>query len=99
MSDRTGRAAAGYPELASFFENTGMLLRSGVSAEEAVSLLRDEYAQTGGAMHEALSSMAEDLHSGSPLAAAMKRSGVFPSSASFSARRAASPPTRPMDVR
>ncbi|MBE6042514.1 MAG: type II secretion system F family protein [Clostridiales bacterium] len=67
-----------YTELGSFFENMGMMVKSGISVSEAVSLLKEETPKEDQALFAALGSMSDELSMGYPLEDAMKGSGAFP---------------------
>lgn len=69
-------------ELASFFENMGMMVKSGIPLAEAVSILRDETDESDGAVRGALCLMTERLEAGVPFADAMRETAVFPDYAS-----------------
>ena len=74
-----GKTVLSDAEMGSFFENMGMMVKAGISANEAVSLLAGETGeQEGRILTETLRSMAEQMSSGSPLADAMKSAGSFP---------------------
>lgn len=77
-SNNEGRILS-YTELASFFENMGMMVKSGISVSEAVSLLKEETPETDKTLHAALETMTDKLSMGWPLEDAMKESGAFPS--------------------
>lgn len=67
-----------YTELTSFFENMGMMIKSGISASEAVSLLKEETPSSEQTLSHALEMMTDDLHMGRPFGDAMKDTGAFP---------------------
>ena len=67
-----------HEELASYFENMGMMVRAGIPLAEASAILRDETSESDGVLHTALSSMTGMLETGVSLADAMKDAGVFP---------------------
>ena len=67
-----------YTELTSFFENMGMMIKSGISASEAVSLLKEETPSSEQTLSHALGMMSDDLHMGRPFGDAMKDTGAFP---------------------
>ena len=67
-----------YTELSSFFENMGMMIKSGISASEAVSLLRDETPESERELYHALDHMSDDLSMGYPFGDAMKGTEAFP---------------------
>ena len=68
----------GYAEMGSFFENMAMMLRAGITSNEAVSLLLEETEKENAVLVGALSSMSEKMSTGWPLGDAMKESGAFP---------------------
>lgn len=78
MSSNNEARTLSYTELASFFENMGMMVKSGISVSEAVSLLREETPESDKALYNALDSMNDKLTIGWPLEDAMKESGAFP---------------------
>lgn len=74
-----GRAVKlSYTELGSFFENMGMMVKSGISVPEAVSLLREETDHTDSVMSRALDIIGESISSGEPFGDAIRSSGTFP---------------------
>ncbi len=79
MSSNNEARKLSYTELASFFENMGMMVKSGISVSEAVSLLSEETPASDAALSAALNTMSERLHEGWPFEDAMKESGAFPS--------------------
>lgn len=50
-----------YTELTSFFENMGMMVKSGISVSEAMSLLKEETPSSEQALKNAFDTMADDL--------------------------------------
>ena len=66
-------------DMSSFFENMGMMLKAGITAGEAVDLLREEAAAQGEGMTAVFSEMSEKMAAGLPLADAMKETGAFDS--------------------
>ena len=68
----------GYAEMGSFFENMAMMLKAGITSNEAVSLLLEETEKENAVLVGALSSMSEKMSTGWPLGDAMKESGAFP---------------------
>ena len=79
MSSNNEARKLSYTELGSFFENMGMMVKSGISVSEAVSLLYEETPETDKVLHAALEAMTDKLSAGWPLEDAMKESGAFPS--------------------
>ena len=67
-----------YTELTSFFENMGMMVKSGISVSEAMSLLKEETPSSEKALKTALDTMADDLYMGKPFGDAMRDTGAFP---------------------
>ena len=77
MSSRTVSRQLSYEELGSFFENIAMMLKAGITAEEAVDLLNEEKeggdaSRRGGAIAEVTSHMAEKMAGGMSLGGAME---------------------------
>ena len=64
--------------VSAFCESMGMMVRSGIQTDEAISLLKGGQEHTGGVLEEGLRVMQEQVEQGSGLAAAMKESGIFP---------------------
>ena len=62
--------------VSAFCESMGMMLRSGIQTDEAVSLLL-QGKKHGGVLESALEIMKEQTDVGSGLAAAMEKSGVL----------------------
>ena len=67
-----------YTELGSFFENMGMMVRSGISVSEAASLLKEENDPSDRLMGAALEKVCDELDKGYPLGDAMSSAGAFP---------------------
>ena len=67
-----------YTELTSFFENMGMMIKSGISVSEAISLLREEAPSSEKALINAFDMMSDDIHMGKPFGDAMRDTGAFP---------------------
>ena len=67
-----------YTELTSFFENMGMMVKSGISVGEAMSLLKEETPASEQALKNAFDTMADDLYMGKPFGDAMRDTGAFP---------------------
>ena len=67
-----------YTELGSFFENMGMMVKSGISVPEAASLLMEEADPEDRAISAALESVCDGLSSGQPLGDSMRDAGAFP---------------------
>ena len=67
-----------YTELGSFFENMGMMVKSGISVSEAVSLLKEETPESEKVLYHGLDMMTDDLSMGKPFGDAMKDAGIFP---------------------
>ncbi|MBR0469501.1 MAG: type II secretion system F family protein [Mogibacterium sp.] len=67
-----------YTELTSFFENMGMMIKSGISVSEAIDLLKEETPASEQAMKDAFAKMSDDLNMGKPFGDAMRDSGAFP---------------------
>ena len=65
-------------EMGSFFENIGMMIKAGISVNEAVDLLREESEAEKPRLVKTYEKMSEDMHAGSSLEMAMKESGQFP---------------------
>ena len=66
-------------DMSSFFENMGMMLKAGITAGEAVDLLREESAAQGEGVTAVFSEMSEKMAAGQPLADAMRETGAFDS--------------------
>lgn len=67
-----------YTEMGSFFENIGMMIRAGISVNEAVDLLREESEGENPGLVKTYEKMSEDMNTGASLEMAMKESGQFP---------------------
>ena len=67
-----------HEELAAFFEDMGMMIKSGISVSEAVTLLFEETEESDSSLHRTLAVMSDSLSSGSSLAGAMREAGSFP---------------------
>ena len=63
--------------VSAFCESMGMMLRSGIQTDEAISLLL-QGKRRGGVLEQAMTVMKERIDAGSGLASAMDASGVFP---------------------
>ena len=77
-SESTPAKKMSYADMGSFFENMGMMVRAGITAGEAVELLKEEMEAENAGSSGAYRIMAEKMSGGSPLADAMKESGAFP---------------------
>lgn len=64
--------------VSAFCESMGMMVRSGIQTDEAISLLQSGREGSSGVLEEGLAVMKEHVDQGSGLAAAMKESGIFP---------------------
>lgn len=64
--------------VSAFCESMGMMVRSGIQADEAVSLLQSG-KEGDGVLEQGLAVMKESVDQGKGLAAAMRESGIFPS--------------------
>lgn len=77
MTSQKNNKTLGYEDLGSFFENMAMMIKAGITASEAIDLLKEESA--GSSMAGTLDLMSEQMSGGMPLGDAMKEAGVFPS--------------------
>ena len=80
MSSETKAASVmlSYTELTSFFENMGMMVKSGISVNEAITLLMEETPASDQALKQVFEVMSDDLHMGKPFGDAMRDAGAFP---------------------
>ena len=67
-----------YLGVSAFCESMAMMIRSGIQTDEAVALLAEGPASTGGILEKALDSMKDSVREGMSLSAAMKETGIFP---------------------
>ena len=67
-----------YTDMGSFFENMGMMIRAGITVDEAVDLLKDESEGGRSDLTPIYSAMSESMSMGSSLSMAMKESKAFP---------------------
>lgn len=67
-----------YMELGSYFENMGMMIKSGISTAEAAMLLSEETGSGDGALGAAIASVSESLSCGMTLGDSLRESGAFP---------------------
>ena len=74
----SGKGRMSFTDLASFFENMGMMVKAGITAHEALDLLREEAETDGGALAPVYRRMSEKLSEGASLEDAMRDTGVFP---------------------
>lgn len=65
-------------EMASFFENMGMMVKAGITVNEAAGLLHEETGEELPAMHGMLTSMTEELSAGASFEDALRGTGAFP---------------------
>ena len=65
-------------EMGSFFENMGMMLRAGISAQEAVGLLAEETGAEDGILSRTLTILDEKMRAGASMGDAMREAGTFP---------------------
>lgn len=64
--------------VSAFCESMGMMARSGIQTDEAISLLQSGGHGSGGVLEQGLVVMKEEIDQGNGLAAAMEKSGIFP---------------------
>lgn len=76
MSKMSKRKYLTDPELSAFCSQMAMILQSGISAMEGISILLEDAANE--AERKLLSGMSETLSEGEMLSAALERAGVFP---------------------
>ena len=67
-----------YLGVSAFCESMAMMVQSGIQTDEAVTLLQSDRTNSGGVLEEGLAVMKEQVDQGCGLAAAMKKSGIFP---------------------
>lgn len=67
-----------YLGVSAFCESMGMMARSGIQTDEAITLLQSGSGSDTGVLSSALSAMKELVENGSGLAEAMAQSGIFP---------------------
>ena len=67
-----------YTEMGSFFENMGMMIRAGISVNEACDLLIEESEKEKPQLAKIYEKMSEEMHAGASLGTVMKDSGQFP---------------------
>ena len=77
-SASTRKQALDYQDLGSFFENMGMMIKAGITVNEAVDLLKEESSNESKVMAGVLSGMSSDMSMGTSLGDAMKNAAVFP---------------------
>ena len=70
------KTTLGYEDLGSFFENMAMMIKAGITVNEAVDLLKEDSANSS--MAGPLAAMSDNMSQGMPLGDAMKEAGVFP---------------------
>ena len=67
-----------YADMGSFFENMAMMVKAGITAGEAVDLLREETEGEDRSLAAVFGVMAEKMEQGQSLEEAMKETGAFP---------------------
>ena len=67
-----------YTEMGSFFENMGMMVKAGITVNEAVDLMKEESEGEKSALASMYGALSEKLEAGSSLEDAMRTSGAFP---------------------
>ena len=67
-----------YTEMGSFFENMGMMIRAGISVNEAVDYLAEESQGEKPQLVKTYEKMSSEMQTGSTMEMAMKDSGQFP---------------------
>ncbi|MBR2188009.1 MAG: type II secretion system F family protein, partial [Eubacterium sp.] len=78
-ADKKARSATlGYAEMGSFFENMAMMIKAGITVNEAVGLLREETEQDNKLMLSALTGMNDEMSVGTSFEDAMRNAGAFP---------------------
>ena len=75
---RSVKGVMSFTDLGSFFENMGMMVRAGITATEAVDLLKEEALTDKGELAPVYAAMSEKLSYGSSLEDAMRETGAFP---------------------
>ena len=67
-----------YTDMGSFFENMGMMIKAGISVNEAVDLLKEESEEEKSSLSNMYETMSSSMSIGSSLEDAMKETGEFP---------------------
>ena len=67
-----------YTDMGSFFENMGMMIKAGISVNEAVDLLKEESEEEKSSLSNMYETMSSSMSIGSSLEEAMKETGEFP---------------------
>lgn len=75
---RISKAALGYAEMGSFFENMAMMIKSGITVNEAVGLLKEETDRDNQVMITTLTSLNDQMSVGVSFGDAMREAGTFP---------------------
>ena len=78
MSTNTQKAGLGFEEMGSFFENMAMMIKAGITTNEAVGLLKEETEPDDRIMLHTLTELSEQMSAGSSLEDAMRAAGTFP---------------------
>ena len=72
MSTNTPKAGLGFEEMGSFFENMAMMIKAGITTNEAVGLLKEETEPDDRIMLHTLTELSEQMSAGSSLEDAMR---------------------------
>ena len=75
---KAASAMLSYTELTSFFENMGMMIKSGISVNEAITLLMEETPESDQTLKHVFGVMSDDLNMGKPFGDSMRDTGAFP---------------------
>ena len=67
-----------YLGVSAFCESMAMMVQSGISTDEAISLLQSSSEHSGGVLETGLAVMKEEVDQGVPLSKAMEKAGIFP---------------------
>ena len=78
MATEKKKGLLSYAELGSFFENMAMMIKAGITVNEAAGLLKEETAAEKNALSAALDTLSDKLSEGFTLEEAMRETGSFP---------------------
>ena len=73
-----GKSVLGYAEMGSFFENMAMMIKAGITVNEAAGLLKDETEPENRLMLSTLTELNEQMSVGTSFEEAMRTCGTFP---------------------
>ena len=72
------KSVLGYAEMGSFFENMAMMIKAGITVNEAAGLLKEETDRDNQLMVSTLTGLNDRMSVGTSFGDAMRETGTFP---------------------